>query len=309
MTIYTNTKQYLFLSIIFLTSLLQGYTRDEVVIDKKAEQQSFFDTVTLAELAKLDREDQIDDTANKLNDFFISSGIHFESKDRFATLKKGYYSNTFIIPKELERKTPIFLVEMPATQMFYRAYLKFLADSVNKMQRQVAAVYAQIQDQRSLDAAVNFSQFYACLRTISVTASGDMHNFPCLPATIQALHLRDESTVTELANTYMSLYRASRISIVSPEKIDIKDENILKACRSFRDPLIRIQMATSQMIFLKQPTPSMFGSRSAREWESAVALYYMSPKVTDLLGPYVSVSGDYEPSLMKETLQLRLCRF
>ena len=137
-----------------------------------------------------------------------------------------------------------------------------------------------------------------------------MHQFPCLPTSIKSLYLKDESSVTDLANTYMALYRASRISFISPTFIDIRDEKIKTACRAFRDPLINIQISTSRMIFLKQPLPSQMGSRQSREWDSAMSFYYTAPNVIHLLGPYVTVYGETDLTQTdSETAQRRLCLF
>lgn len=292
--------QSVFTFVFLMNTSARAYSFDEVVIQNTTEEHAFFDTKTLLELAKVDREELVEETAQKLNDFFLSSGVHFEANGRFAVLTRGYYPNTYIVPREVERKTPVFEIEMPVTQVFLRAYVKFLSDNVNRLNKQLENVFSQVQIRNSPMLAYRFKDFYECLRTISVTADGDAHQLPCLPVTVKALQLKDESTVTDLANTYLVMYRASRISFISEVLINRQDEKILAACRIFRDPLNKILIESSQMIFIKPPTPWQWGTAGSREFDRAVSFYYTAPKITHLLGPYVTDNVELE--------QRRLCR-
>lgn len=309
MSLISKTIHLIASLVLFLSLTAKTYTINEVAIDQKKEKGSFFDLLTLSELAKIEDPNQIDEVSIKLNDFFISSGVHFESNGRFTALKSGSYLNSYLIPNISEQIQPIFIIDLPATKEFWLAYVKFLSVKIQRLQIQVYSVFNQIKKHGSPELIMNFNNFYTCLRTISVVSQGGFEQFPCLASTLRALNLKDESAITDLANTYISLYRASRLSIVSPTEFNIRDDVFRNACKAFRDPLIQMQINSSVFARgIKQPSFWAQLNRSNPEWDQALSFYYLTPRVTDLMGPYVTTTE--KPELHDsdyKTIQRRLC--
>lgn len=298
--------QLLPMLVIFLGMMAQSYTRDEVAIEQKTEASSYFDLPTLSELARETNEEKIDSVAKSLNDYFTSAAIHFESQGRFTVLSKGAYSSNYLAPNEFTQKHPIFVLEIPVTSVFALGYIKFLADRVANLQNQIDLVFKQVQNIGDPMLAINFNSFYTCLRTVSISAN---ERSSCLAETIRNLWLKDDRSILELANTYMALYRASRFSFKSPDSIDISSEKIRSACVSFRKPLIDMQIRSSRMMFIKQPSYWEMIRGQTAEFDKAISYYYVAPKVIHFLGPWVTADNiDLDPS-GTDVVQRRLCLF
>ena len=303
-----STKIFNILTVfIFLLSFsAQAYTRDEVVIDQKAEATSYFDLPTLAELARETNEEKIDSIAKSLNDYFNSAAIDFASEGRYTVVNKGAFSSYYIAPEGISQKQPIFVLEMKITPVFALGYIKFLSEKIAILQNQADLVFKQVQNIGDPALSIYFNAFYTCLRTLSVSAS---EGASCLPETIRNLRLKEDRSVIELANTYMAVYRASRLSFKSPEPLNIETEKIRAACASFRKPMLEIQRKSSRMLFVKQPGyfAIIFGQTS--EFDTAISYYLAAPKITYLLGPWVTANNNDRSLSVEEVIQRRLCLF
>jgi hypothetical protein len=303
-------KAILVLVLFFNFAAQAEYLIGSVPISVRNETQSFFDIEALAEIANQAKQSPDQETIARLSDFFTSTSIHFESNGRYTTLKNGFYSNAYIAPAAYSQKNPIFEIELKASPEFIRAYALFMGLKMQDLMKLAGSVHSQIQNTRSAYMQIEFNNFYTCLRAISISPYGEMPQFPCLPATVRSLGLKNERTAIELANTYMVLYRASRLSFQSSVTIDVEDPFLKQACKTFQQTIFDIQMKKSSMMNIPQPSFWAQMSGPTSEWDNAVAYYIATPRLTEFLGPYVTAldlpDKDY---LDTDYAQRRICLF
>ena len=301
--------------LLFLAFSIQAeYMLSEVGIDTKTETNSFFDKQSLAEIARVTDETLIDETIVRINDFFTSTGIHFESRGRYTTLKDGYYSRYYIAPTEFNQKSPVFVVDIDATPIFLRAYAQFMNVKVKKLLEATHVVFTQIKDEgKDLGSpmlALNFNSFYTCLRAMSISSHGERPDYPCLSETIRSLKLKDESAISDLANAYIVLYRASRISFRSTVPIQLTETKLRESCQMMERTYLNIQINQMRMMDMKQPGLIAMATGQTAAWDAAIGFYYVAPKVIYLLGPYVTAYERSDKSISESPVsQRRLCLF
>ena len=304
------TKAVVLTVLFFGFSASAEYQINSVPIRVRNETQSFFDVRSLAEMASDENDENTMATVAKLGDFFTSTGFHFEANGRYTTFKNGYYANSYVAPGSTAPTRPIFEIEVKVTPAFIRAFAIFMGIKAQNLAQLANRVYSQLQNVGSPFSKINFDNFYTCLRTISVSPYVNMTQLSCLADTIRSLGLKDERPAIELANTYMVMYRASRLSFQSSKTINVEEPQYKEACVTYQKTLIGLQVQSSRMMFVQQPGYwAMMLGRTA-EFDDAMAFYIATPRITDLLGPYVTAlelpDKDY---LETNYAQRRICLF